>query len=200
MAFQLPKLPYSADALAGFLSDEQMQFHYGKHHAAYITKLNGLIDGKREADWPLRQIITHSEGALLNNAAQAWNHTFFWNCLAPRPGNQPTGEVKSALDKWFGGFELFRQKFSDAATGLFGSGWTWLAKDGAGKLEILALSNADTPLRHGREPILTIDVWEHAYYIDYRNERPRYIQAFWERVNWGFVEQCYMGQPQAEGL
>ncbi len=191
MSFQLPELPYAIDALQPFLSEEQMQYHYGKHHAAYFTKLNGLVEGKPEADLPLRQVVVESSGGFFNNSAQAWNHTFFWNCMSPSGGGEPGGELQGAIERDLGGLEAFRKAFTDAAVSLFGSGWAWLACDADGKLEIMALGNADTPLKHDREPLLTLDVWEHAYYIDYRNERPRFVQAFWDVVNWSFVKQNF---------
>jgi len=194
MPFQQPPLPYPLGGLQPFLSEEQMSFHYGKHHAGYFTRLNGLLDGKPEADHTLRQVVIESTGAVFNNAAQAWNHTFFWNCLSPDGGGQPNGALAEAIDKQCGGLGALREAFSNAAVGLFGSGWTWLARNPEGKLEIMALGNADTPLKHGREPLLVIDLWEHAYYIDYRNERPRFIQAFWDKVNWEFVGRC-LEQP-----
>lgn len=194
MPFPQPPLPYSLGALQPFVSEEQMRFHYGKHHAGYFAKLNSLVEGKPEAAQPLRQVVVESSGAVFNNAAQAWNHTFFWNCLAPDGGGQPGGVLLKAIREHFGEFDAMREAFSSAAAALFGSGWTWLARDPQGKLEIMALGNADTPLRHGREPLLVIDVWEHAYYIDYRNERPRFIQAFWDKVNWEFVARC-LEQP-----
>ena len=189
MTFQQPELPYAMDALQPFLSEEQMSFHYGKHHAAYFKKLNGLVEGKPDAELPLRDVVTQSAGGVFNNAAQAWNHSFFWNCMSPSGGGEPAGELLDALRRDFGGFDDFKKAFSQAAATLFGSGWTWLACDGQGKLEIQALSNAGTPLQDGKEPLLTLDVWEHAYYVDYRNERPRFIEGFWNVVDWDFVAQ-----------
>ena len=189
MTFQQPELPYAKGALQPFLSEEQMSFHYGKHHAAYFNKLNGLVEGKPEAELPLRDVVVQSAGGMFNNAAQAWNHSFFWNCMSPSGGGEPAGPLLDALKRDFGGFDDFKKAFSQAAATLFGSGWTWLACDGQGKLEILALSNAGTPLQDGKEPLLTLDVWEHAYYVDYRNERPRFVEGFWNVVNWDFVAQ-----------
>ena len=189
MSFQQPELPYALDALKPFLSEEQMTYHYGKHHASYFKKLNALVEGKPEAALPLRQVVIQSTGAVFNNAAQAWNHTFFWNCMSPFGGGQPEGKLGDAIRRDFGSFENFRKAFSAAAVSLFGSGWAWLACDGQGKLEILPGSNADTPLKHDRQPLLTIDVWEHAYYIDYRNERARFVEGFWNVVNWEFVSK-----------
>jgi Fe-Mn family superoxide dismutase len=191
MKHELPKLPYNLKDLAPFVTEEQMDFHYNKHHAAYFTKLNGLIDGKPEADRSLEDLVIGSTGAIFNNAAQAWNHTFFWHCMSPSGGKEPTGALKMAIERDFGSLAAFREKFSSAAANLFGSGWAWLAKDDSGKLEIMPLSNADTPLKHGKQPIFTLDVWEHAYYIDYRNRRPDFIQKFWEVVNWDFVAKSY---------
>lgn len=191
MAFQLPELPYAIGALQPFLSEEQMQYHFGKHHAAYFNKLNALVDGKPGADLPLRDLVIESSGPVFNNAAQAWNHTLFWNCMSPSGGGEPGDEVLESLKRDFGSFGDFRKAFSDAAASLFGSGWTWLAQDKQGKLEIMPLSNADTPLKHGKDPVLTLDVWEHAYYVDYRNERPRFIEGFWGVINWEFVSRSY---------
>lgn len=189
MTFQLPKLPYDLSALAPFVSEEQMSFHYHKHHAAYFTKLNPLVEGKPEADLPLRDLVVQASGAVFNNAAQAWNHTFFWDCMSPNGGGQPSASLLAAIERDFGSFDQMKEKLTNAAVGLFGSGWAWLAADAQKKLEIMPLSNADTPLKYGKEPILTIDVWEHAYYIDYRNERPRFVQGFWDVVNWDFAAQ-----------
>ena len=191
MGFQQPELPYALDALQPFLSKEQMSYHYGKHHAAYFNKLNGLVEGKPEAAMPLREVVVKSSGGVFNNAAQAWNHTFYFNCMKPGGGGQPQGKLAAAIDRDFGSFADFQKAFSDAAAALFGSGWTWLAADKQGKLQIVSLGNADTPLKHGLEPVLTIDVWEHAYYVDYRNERPKYIAGFWGVVNWDFAGKCY---------
>jgi Fe-Mn family superoxide dismutase len=191
MAFQQPELPYALDALQPFLSKEQMLYHYDKHHAAYFKKLNGLVEGKPEASLPLREVVMKSTGGVFNNAAQAWNHTFFFNCLKPKGGGAPKGPLAAAIERDYGSLKDFQKAFSDTAAALFGSGWTWLACDTKGKLEIMPLGNADTPLKHEREPVLTLDVWEHAYYIDYRNERPRYIEGFWGAVNWDFAGQCF---------
>ncbi len=193
MSFQQPELPYALTALQPFLSEEQMSFHYGKHHAAYFKNLNGLVEGKPEANVPLRDLVIQATGPVFNNAAQAWNHTFFWQCMKPGGGGRPTGALAAAIDRSFGSFDVFKDAMSKAATTLFGSGWAWLAADKQGKLEILALGNADNPLRQGKEPLLTIDVWEHAYYIDYRNERPRFVQGFWDVVNWDFVAEKMSG-------
>ena len=189
MSFKQPELPYDLGALNPFVSEEQMSFHYGKHHAAYFTNLNGLVDGKPESDLALRKVVVESQGPVFNNSAQAWNHSFFWHCMAPGGGGAPQGEIKGLIEAQWGTFDKFKEEFSTAAAKLFGSGWAWLAADPSGKLEILPLSNADTPLRHGKEPVLTLDVWEHAYYIDYRNARPKFIEGFWDVVNWDFVNR-----------
>jgi Fe-Mn family superoxide dismutase len=197
MPFQQPPLPYPMDALVPYLSEEQIRFHYGKHHAAYFKNLNALVEGKPEEQMTLREVVIRSTGPVFNNAAQAWNHTFYWNCMAPKGGGEPAGELAQAIRRDFGSFEEFKKAFSDAAVKLFGSGWAWLATDKEGKLAIMALSNADTPLKHDKEPVLTIDVWEHAYYIDYRNERARFVEGFWNYVHWPFAAKRYSlrGQP-----
>ncbi|MCP5505981.1 MAG: superoxide dismutase [Chlamydiales bacterium] len=191
MAFKQPDLPYDLKALAPFVSEEQMDYHYNKHHAAYFKKLNSLVEGKPEEQKDLDMVVKESSGGVFNNAAQAWNHTFFWDCMSPDGGGKPKGELLAAIERDFGGLDDFMKKFSDSAATLFGSGWAWLASDSAGKLEIMPLSNADTPLRHGKTPVLTLDVWEHAYYIDYRNERPRFIEQFRDVIHWDFAEMCY---------
>lgn len=191
MTFKRPDLPYDLGDLAPFVSEEQMDYHYNKHHEAYFKKLNGLVDGKAESDMDLKELVKKSQGGVFNNAAQAWNHSFFWDCMSPSGGKGPKGDILTAIEKDFGGVDAFKKELSEKAATLFGSGWAWLAKDAAGKLEIMPLSNADTPLKHGKEPILTLDVWEHAYYIDYRNERPKFIEKFFEVINWDFVEKCF---------
>lgn len=191
MVFKQPKLPYELKALAPFVSEEQMDYHYGKHHATYFKKLNALVEGKPEEQKSLEILIKESKGGLFNNAAQSWNHTFFWDCMSPNGGGQPTGKLKQAIERDFGGFSAFMQKFSQAAAALFGSGWAWLASDQKGNLEIMPLSNAETPFRLGKKPILTLDVWEHAYYIDYRNKRPDFIEKFQDVINWKFAQECY---------
>lgn len=192
MAFQQPELPYDLAALSSFCSEEQMDYHYNKHHAAYFKKLNRLVAGKGEEQMTLEEVVKRGSGGVFNNAAQAWNHTFFWNCMSPNGGGAPKGELKEAIERDFGSLEEFMNQFSNAAATLFGSGWAWLASDDQGKLEIMALSNADTPLKHEKSPILTLDVWEHAYYIDYRNRRPDFIEKFKEVVHWDFAQQCYL--------
>lgn len=189
MAFELPELPFAKDALQPHISAETIDYHYGKHHAAYVKKLNELIVDTEFCDLPLDEILMKSTGAIFNNAAQNWNHTFYWNCLSDQHDTQPGEEVSMALVENFGSVEDFCQKFSQAAATHFGSGWAWLVKDPSGKLEIISTGNADNPLTRGQTPLLTCDVWEHAYYIDTRNDRPAYIQNFWKLVNWDFVAQ-----------
>jgi superoxide dismutase, Fe-Mn family len=184
MKFELPELPFAKDSLKGIISEETFDYHHGKHHAAYVNNLNKLIEGTKYESMDLEGIIKDSEGGVFNNAAQTWNHTFFWNCLSPNGGGQPTGKVLDGINAAFGSFDSFKEKFSNSAATLFGAGWAWLAKGDDGKLEILQLSNAGTPLTMNKKPILTIDVWEHAYYIDYRNARPQFIEKFWDIVNW----------------
>lgn len=187
MEHQLPELPYAKDALAPYLSAETIEYHYGKHHAAYVANLNKLIVGTEFENLPLEEIIKKSSGAIFNNAAQTWNHTFYWNCLAPNAGGEPTGALAEAINKAFGSFAAFKEKFTATAVGTFGSGWAWLVKNPDGSLAIVSTSNAGCPLTEGKKPLLTCDVWEHAYYIDYRNARPKYVEAFWNLVNWTFV-------------
>lgn len=189
MPFTLPALPYAKDALQPHISAETIDYHYGRHHQAYVNNLNNLTEGKPEANSSLEDLIRTAEGGLFNNAAQVWNHTFYWNCLSPNGGGTPSGDVAAAINQVAGSFEAFKEQFSQAATSLFGSGWTWLAKDSAGAITIDNLANAGNPLRDGKTPLLTLDVWEHAYYIDYRNARPNYVNAFWNMVNWEFVAQ-----------
>ncbi|MHB8861035.1 MAG: superoxide dismutase [Pirellulaceae bacterium] len=191
MPFEQPPLPFGMKEMTPFLSEEQLTYHYGKHHAAYFKNLNGLVEGKPEADMSLREVVVQSTGPVFNNAAQAWNHSFYWDCLSPQGGGAPADQLAEAIKRDFGSVEKFQKGMSEAAVKLFGSGWAWLAADSAGKLEIMSLGNADTPLKHAKEPILTIDVWEHAYYVDYRNERAKYVDGFWEKVNWDFAGKCY---------
>lgn len=187
MAFTLPELPYAKDALEPHISSETIEFHYGKHHQTYVDKLNGLIKGSEFEGQDLEAIIKKASGGLFNNAAQVWNHTFYWHCLAPKGGGEPQGDVKAALEKAFGSFEEFKQKFTDTAINTFGSGWAWLVKKADDSLDIVSTSNAGNPMTDGHTPVLTCDVWEHAYYIDYRNARPKYLEHFWSLVNWEFV-------------
>lgn len=188
---KLPPLPYAMDALAPYISIETLEYHYGKHHAAYINKLNDRIKDTEFADKSLEEIIMTASGQVYNNAAQAWNHAFYWHCMCP-PGDQPTGEVLDVINRKFRSLEGFETEFSTTANNHFGSGWTWLVMDQDGKLAITTTHDADTPLRHGQIPLLTCDVWEHAYYIDYRNARPDYIKAFWQVVNWKFVNEQFI--------
>ncbi|KEI72601.1 superoxide dismutase [Fe] [Endozoicomonas elysicola] len=187
MAFQLPELPYERDALEPHISKETLDYHYGKHHNTYVVKLNGLVEGTELENKSLEEIIKTSEGGIFNNAAQVWNHTFYWNCLSPNGGGKPSGELAAAIDKAFGSFDEFVAKFSDMAVNNFGSSWTWLVKNTDGSLEIVNTSNAGTPITGDQKPLLTCDLWEHAYYIDYRNVRPDYLKGFWALVNWEFV-------------
>ncbi len=190
MAFTLPELPYSKDALAPHISAETLEFHHGKHHNAYVTKLNELIQGTEFAEMSLEDIIRKASGGLFNQAAQVWNHTFYWNSMAPNAGGAPSGKIAEAIDASFGSFEDFKKKFTSTAVGTFGSGWAWLVKGADGKLAVESTSNARTPLTDAtKTPILTCDVWEHAYYIDYRNARPAYLEKWWELVNWDFANQ-----------
>jgi len=187
MAIELPPLPYAQDALEPHISKETLEFHYGKHHNTYVVKLNGLIEGTPDADKSLEEIVKSSSGGVFNNSAQVWNHTFYWNCLSPNGGGEPSGAMADAINAAFGSFDEFKAKFTDSAVNNFGSGWTWLVKKGDG-VEIVNTSNAATPLTDDSiTPLLTVDVWEHAYYIDYRNARPSYMEAFWNLVNWDFV-------------
>ncbi len=183
----LPALPYALDALEPHLSRETLEYHHGKHHRAYVDKLNQLVEGGPFREASLEKIVREASGELFNNAAQAWNHDFYWRCLSPKGGGEPSGELARDLTAAFGSLAAFRQKFAQAAIGKFGSGWAWLVRNGDGSLEILATTNAETPVRSGKTALLTCDVWEHAYYIDYRNARADYVEAFWELVNWEFV-------------
>ncbi len=189
MAIELPALPYARDALAPTISEETIDYHYGKHHQAYVTNLNKMIDGTDHANASLEDIIRNSEGGVFNNAAQVWNHTFYWNSLSPNGGGAPSGALADAIDSAFGSFDEFKDKFTASAVGNFGSGWTWLVKNADGSLAIVNTSNADTPITDANvTPLLTVDVWEHAYYVDYRNARPAYLEKFWTLVNWSFAE------------
>ncbi len=189
MAIELPPLPYAQDALEPHISKETLEFHYGKHHNTYVVKLNGLIEGTPDKDKSLEEIVKNSSGGVFNNAAQVWNHTFYWNCLSPNGGGEPSGALAAAITANFGSFDEFKTKFTDSAVNNFGSGWTWLVQKADGGLAIVNTSNAATPLTDSDlTPLLTVDVWEHAYYIDYRNLRPKYMEAFWALVNWDFAE------------
>ena len=196
--FDLPELPYAKDALEPHISAETLEYHHGKHHASYVDKLNKQIEGSGYETSSLEDIILRASGGLFNNAAQVWNHTFYWNCLSPEGGGQPDGALAEAIDSEFGGFEHFKEKFADAAIGNFGSGWTWLVKNRDGKLEIVNTDDAGNPMTDGYVPLLTCDVWEHAYYIDYRNARPKYIDAFWQLVSWKFVADNYVNATAAD--
>lgn len=187
MSFELPALPYEKNTLEPHISAETLEYHYGKHHNTYVVNLNNLIKGTEFEGKSLEEIIKTSTGGIFNNAAQVWNHTFYWHCLSPKGGNAPTGAVAEAINKAFGSFDAFKEELTKSAIGNFGSGWTWLVKKADGSLAIVNTSNAATPLTNGDKPLLTVDVWEHAYYIDYRNARPKYLENFWALVNWEFV-------------
>jgi Fe-Mn family superoxide dismutase len=187
MPFTLPELPYAMDALEPYISKLTLEYHYGKHHQAYVNNLNGLIPGTEFEDAELEDIVNKSDGGIYNNAAQVWNHTFYWNCLGPDKGGEPTGRLLEEINQFFGSYEGFKEQFTKAAATLFGSGWAWLAKDAYGNLDIVQTSNAGCPLAQGLTPLLTCDVWEHAYYLDKQNARPAYINDFWELVDWDAV-------------
>jgi Fe-Mn family superoxide dismutase len=191
MEHKLPDLPYSKNALEPHISAETLEFHHGKHHAAYVNNLNNLIGGTEFEERSLEDIILKSSGGVFNNAAQIWNHSFYWNCLKPNGGGEPTGSLAEAIKSAFGSFEDFKKEFSQKAVTLFGSGWAWLVKDKDGAIAIEQTSNAGTPMPAGRKALLTCDVWEHAYYIDYRNARPKYVEAFWNLVNWDFAAKNF---------
>jgi Fe-Mn family superoxide dismutase len=193
MAFELPALPYAQDALAPHISAETLEYHYGKHHQTYVTNLNKLVEGTEFENASLTDVIMKSDGGLFNNSAQVWNHTFYWSSMSPDGGGAPTGEVADAINSAFGSYDEFKAKFAEAATTQFGSGWAWLVDSGSG-LEIMKTSNADLPMKHGSKALLTIDVWEHAYYIDFRNARPNYISTYLDSLlNWDFVAQNMAG-------
>jgi len=188
MEHKLPELPYAMDALEPHISRETLEFHHGKHHATYVANLNKLISGTEFADKSLEDIIKTSSAGIFNNSAQVWNHSFYWNCLSPNGGGEPSGALADAINSAFGSFSEFKEKFATSAATNFGSGWTWLVKNSDGSVELLNTSNAGTALtEEGKTPILTCDVWEHAYYVDYRNARPKYVEAYWNLVNWDFV-------------
>ena len=192
MTYELPALPYAKDALAPVISAETIDYHYGKHHQAYVTNLNNLVPGTEHEGKSLEELIHSTSGGLFNNAAQVWNHTFYWKGLSPDGGGEPAGTVGDAIVEAFGSFDAFKEQFIKSAIGNFGSGWTWLVKNADGGLEIVNTDDAETPLTDGKTPLLTIDVWEHAYYIDYRNARPKYLDEIWKIVNWDFVEANYI--------
>ena len=191
MEHQLPALPYAQNALEPHISPETLEYHYGKHHQTYVTNLNNLIKGTEFENASLEDIIMKSSAGLFNNAAQVWNHTFYWNCLSPNGGGEPSGALAEAINAKFGSFEEFKKQFVQSAATNFGSGWTWLVKNSDGSVEIVNTSNAANPMTAGKTPVLTCDVWEHAYYIDYRNARPKYVEAFWNLVNWDFVSKNF---------
>jgi len=191
MKFELPKLPYELSALNPTISEKTLEFHYGKHHQAYVNNLNNLVPGTKFENADLETIVLESDGAIFNNAAQVWNHTFYFNQFSSNPAAAPTGELAKAIDATFGSFEKFKEEFTKASVGLFGSGWSWLVKNEAGALEIVQEANAGNPLRKGKKPLLTCDVWEHAYYLDYQNRRPDYVSSFWNIVDWKVISERY---------
>jgi Fe-Mn family superoxide dismutase len=188
---ELPELPYPKNALEPHISAETLEYHYGKHHATYVANLNKLISGTEFESAKLEDIIKKASGGIFNTAAQVWNHTFYWNCLSPKGGGEPKGGLAKAIDSAFGSFADFKEKFSASAAGNFGSGWTWLVKNAKGGVEIVNTSNAGNPMTNNLTPLMTCDVWEHAYYIDYRNARPKYVEAYWNLVNWGFISKNF---------
>ncbi|AQS50831.1 MAG TPA: superoxide dismutase [Fe] [Paenalcaligenes hominis] len=191
MAFTLPELPYALDALAPHISKETLEYHYGKHHQTYVTNLNNLIEGTDMANDSLEDIVKKSSGGVFNNAAQVWNHTFYWNSLSPNGGGEPTGPLADAINAKWGSFDNFKAEFNKSAAGNFGSGWTWLVKKADGSVDIVNTSNANTPLTTDDVALLTCDVWEHAYYIDTRNSRPQYLENFWAVANWDFASKNF---------
>lgn len=191
MEHTLPNLPYALDALAPHISQETLEYHWGKHHRTYVTNLNNLIKGTEFENASLEEIVKKSSGGIFNNAAQVWNHTFYWNGLSPNGGGEPTGALAEAINAKFGSFEEFKKAFTQTALTTFGSGWAWLVKNAAGELELVSTSNAATPLTTDKTPLLTCDVWEHAYYVDTRNNRAGYVENFWKLVNWEFVAQNF---------
>ncbi|MHB8762282.1 MAG: superoxide dismutase [Coriobacteriia bacterium] len=193
MPHELPPLPYAKDALEPHISAETLDYHHDKHHQAYVIKLNELIAGTELAEAPLEEIVKRSSGPLFNNGAQTWNHTFFWNCMSPQGGGAPEGALAEAIEREFGSFDALKEQFANAAVTQFGSGWAWLVKDADGNLSVMSTSNAGNPMTENKKPLLTCDVWEHAYYIDYRNARPKFVEAFWNVVNWEFVADNLRG-------
>ena len=192
MNYELPKLPFKLNALEPYISKKTLEFHYGKHHQAYVNNLNKLTQGTKFENKTLEDIIKEAEGGIYNNGAQVWNHTFYFECFSSEGGGEPTGELMEAIIKSFGSFSEFKEKFTNAVATLFGSGWAWLIKDNNGKLDVIQESNAGNPIRNGLKPILTCDVWEHAYYLDYQNKRPDYIKAFWNLINWDIIGKRYI--------
>lgn len=193
MEHKLPDLPYALDALQPHISKETLEFHYGKHHQTYVTNLNNLIKGTEFENMSLEDIIKKSSGGMFNNAAQVWNHTFYWHCMKSSGGGQPTGALAAAINKKFGSFDEFKKQFTQTCVTTFGSGWGWLVKNADGSIELASTSNAQTPMTSGKTALLTCDVWEHAYYVDYRNRRPDYVAAFWNLVNWDFAAKNFAG-------
>ncbi|BBU28276.1 superoxide dismutase [Caballeronia pedi] len=191
MEHTLPPLPFDKNALAPHMSEETLEYHYGKHHQTYVTNLNKLIPGTEFENLSLEEIVKKSSGGVFNNSAQVWNHTFFWNSLSPKGGGAPTGALADAINAKYGSYDKFKEEFAKVATGTFGSGWTWLVKKTDGTVDIVSTSNAATPLTTDSKALLTIDVWEHAYYIDYRNARPKFIEAYWNIVNWDFAAKNF---------
>ena len=189
MEHTLPPLPYAKDALQPHISAETLEYHYGKHHATYVTNLNNLIKGTEFENMSLEEIVKKSSGGIFNNSAQVWNHTFFWNCMSPNGGGAPTGPVADAINAKWGSFDKFKEEFTKSSLGNFGSGWTWLVQKADGGVDIVNTSNAHTPLASDDKALLTCDVWEHAYYIDYRNARAKFVESWWNLVNWEFVNQ-----------
>ena len=192
MTFELPPLPFAKNALEPYISEETLEYHHGKHHQTYVKNLNNLITGTGYETMTLEEIIKESEGAVFNNAAQVYNHSFYWNCLTPKKNAKAlNGALSDAIVAGFGSFEAFKEEFTKTAIGTFGSGWAWLVKNSNGQLSVVSTSNAGTPITSGQTPLLTCDVWEHAYYVDYRNARPKYVESFWELVNWSFVNDNF---------
>jgi len=191
MKHELPALPFAQDALAPVISAETLDYHYGKHHNAYVTNLNNLVPGTEFENSTLEEIIMNASGGIFNNAAQVWNHSFYWNCLSPNGGGAPSGDLGVAIDAAFGSFDAFKADFTKAAATNFGSGWTWLVKNTDGSLAITSTSNAGNPMTSGLKALLTVDVWEHAYYVDYRNARPKYLDEIWKLFNWDFVAEQF---------
>ena len=187
MTYELPALPYAQNALEPVISEETIGYHYGKHHQTYVTNLNNLVPGTEFEGKPLEEIIMSATAGIFNNAAQVWNHTFYWNCLSPNGGGEPSGALAEAINGAFGSFDEFKKQFSTSAATNFGSGWTWLVKNSDGSIEIFNTSNAGSPMTDGKTALLTVDVWEHAYYVDYRNARPQYLEEIWKLINWDFV-------------
>ncbi|QFY42245.1 superoxide dismutase [Fe] [Candidatus Methylospira mobilis] len=192
MTHVLPELPYDKSALAPHISAETLEYHYGKHHQTYVTNLNNLIKGTEFENLSLEEIVKKSSGGIFNNAAQVWNHTFYWNSLSPQGGGGPSGVLADAINQSFGSFDKFKDALTQSAVTTFGSGWAWLVKNADGSLAVVSTSNAATPLTTDQKPLLTVDVWEHAYYIDYRNARPKYLEAYWNLVNWAFATKNFV--------